>query len=294
MTPWLHRPVMSVAGILVILIFSRPATGLSGSVTVQDEPRAAPAPVPQPPAPAGDVPPPPVHEPAGPAAVPGPRPPAVRPREAGPEEGFPFQPWPLLRYLRERRPDLADRLERLRERDPERFRRVILDAFVLRLEEVLAEHELEGPRLPRESRGPEGGRPPVAPGPGEFPPGPAGQPVPPAPDEFAPRVQELHRRHDELEMRSRELGERCRRARIDQAPPEERERLRAELERTVNEQFDVRTELRHIDLQRIERELQRLHERVESLRRELERRQRERGAIIERRIDQLLGEEGGW
>jgi len=285
-------------------VYSSLGAGFAASAVADDPPAAQPPP---PPAPAAPRP-----EPAVPGQ-PGPSEPAVGigqpggPPGPGPEpsqqEGlFPPYPWrPLLRYLRERRPELADRLERLRDRDPEGFRRVILDAFMLRLEEALAQEEGRPGPPGRQPRAPEQGRAQFPPGAGGppgrgpvGPGGPAGAPLPPGPDEFFPRVQELQKRHEQLEMRSRELAEHLRAGRFEPVPPEERERLRAELERTVNEQFDVRTELRRIDLERIERDLQRLHERVDSLRRELERRQRERAGIIERRIQQLLGDEGGW
>jgi hypothetical protein len=284
--------------LMLVFVMSAAGSSLAGgfaAYAVADDPPPAPAP----PRPEAIVPGQPgLPEPAvGVGQSPGPG------AEPGQQEGFfPPYPWrPLLRYLRERRPELADRLERLRDRDPEGFRRVILDAFMLRLEEALAQEEARPGLSGRQPRAPEQGRAQFPPGAGGppgrgpvGPEGPAGGPLPPVPDEFFPRVQELQKRHEQLEMRSRELAERLRAGRVEPVSPEDRERLRAELERTVNEQFEVRTELRRIDLERIERELQRLHERVESLRRELERRERERGGIIERRIQQLLGDEGGW
>ena len=67
----------------------------------------------------------------------------------------------------------------------------------------------------------------------------------------------------------------------------DRARLRERLHDSVREHFELRSELRRIDLSRIEAELVRLREAVEQLRDELEHRQRERGTIIERRIREL-------
>lgn len=71
--------------------------------------------------------------------------------------------------------------------------------------------------------------------------------------------------------------------------------MREELVGLVKQQFEVRTELRKAELQRIEHELQRIREMVENLQRELAHREQEREAIIQKRIDQLLGQDAnGW
>ena len=71
--------------------------------------------------------------------------------------------------------------------------------------------------------------------------------------------------------------------------------MREELTRVLNDQFDVRSELRRFELQRVERELARLRAAIERLQNDSDRRNRERGAIIERRIDQLLEDRAsGW
>ncbi len=48
---------------------------------------------------------------------------------------------PLLRVVAERRPELAERLERLRRRSPERFQDVLVEALMSRLEDALNEAE---------------------------------------------------------------------------------------------------------------------------------------------------------
>lgn len=223
--------------------------------------------------------------------------------------GPPFGP--LLRMLAQRKPQLAQRLERLRERDPSRFEDVLMDAFALRLDELLDKAEREHPagtqpegprpsgkgmRLPGEGPRPpgEGMRPPMMPGrPGGEMGGRASGPMAGMPGEpVDPHMRELQERQEKLEARARELATKLRQP--EGAGPEDRKALRDELGRVVNEQFDVRSELRKTELSRIEQELNRLRERLERTRQDLEHRERERGAIIERRIEQLVGGDGGW
>lgn len=219
----------------------------------------------------------------------GPQPPARRGRPQSDRAGRPMPglqpPWaPLMRILAERRPELADRLERMRRQDPELFERVLMEAFMPRLERALDEAEADikrhRPRGPEQPGGPHDLRRPDQPRPER---------------EFEHHTRELHERQEKLEMRSHELAEKLKRLRHEDAEPEARTALREELTGAVNEQFEVRTELRGLELQRIERELQRLHENVEKMRGDFERRQLERESIIEQRVRQLLGDDfGGW
>jgi hypothetical protein len=82
---------------------------------------------------------------------------------------------------------------------------------------------------------------------------------------------------------ARELRGRAR----DRAPSEGRERIREELRGSVSEDFEVRTEMRRVELERIEQELNRLRRAVDQIRHELEVRERERDVIIERRVKEL-------
>jgi hypothetical protein len=240
-----------------------------------ERPAAPPAHPPTPPS-AGGEPgnPPRPRPPLPPEAAPAPGGPGME--ADGPRPPHPPQPWgPLMRILRERRPELAERLERLRRDDPERFERVLMDAFVLRLEGAL--EEASGPHQP--SAGPP-------------PPSRPGELLPPEPERDRP-LAEAREKQGQLEARSRELAEKLRRAQAEGRAAEELDGLRRELRSVVEEQFAVRSRLREGEIQHIERELQRLRERVAQLHRELEQRERERESIIEHHMQQLFGDEGG-
>lgn len=233
-------------------------------------------------------------QPPPPPGPEGPRSPAPPPSPGEPDRplpppgpGRPPFPDPLLRLLGERRPELAERLERLRQRSPEKFREVIFEAFVSRLEEYLtaaesgAGNEPEGP-----------GRPPGAAGPRFGPGREAGLrrgPEGPPPEDRA-RVEELEKRQAELEHRSHELARRAHESRRAGGSPEELDGLRNELRMVLNEQFDARTALRKLELEHISRQLTHLRSVLERIERDLEQRERERTAIIDRRTEQLLGE----
>jgi DNA repair exonuclease SbcCD ATPase subunit len=199
--------------------------------------------------------------------------------------GEPGHRWdPLLHLLSERRPGLAERLTRLRERDPERFEDIIADAVGKRIERALDEQEGE----PADQERP-------------------GEPVPPPPM-HAPRMGGPHHRlemdeharglqeqQEKLEQQSRELAGQLRRMQREGAPQEQMQRRRDELTQIVNQQFDLRTELRKTELERLEQDMKRIQERLDQVRQNLERRQAERGEIVARRMEQLLGEDSsGW
>ena len=182
-----------------------------------------------------------------------------------------------MRVLAERRPELAERLERLRQEDPERFEAVVMDAFVVRMEHALAEAEAD-----LDHRG----------GPHQT---PAEREERLRERELDQRMSELHMRHEQLEQRSHELAEMLHRLREEGTDAENAQRLRAELTSLVEEHFELRGALRQAELERIESELHRLNETVERMRNDLEQRERERGAIIERRVRELLGDDrDGW
>jgi hypothetical protein len=282
-------------------VIASPCQDESALVTQTEEalwdPPDEPQDRPEPPPPSAEDRPPPVRAraqrpPAGPA-------PAVPPYGRGGPPGVrrlpprPGMAERLLPLIGERHPELAEKLRRLRERSPEEFRRVLADAIAVRLEEALERGER---RLPGPGDFREGPRPPE--------PRPAG----PEWDEGEREIHEPHmaldrearelRRHnEELERRSHELAQRFRELRERASPDLEPEldEVRHLIERTVEEHFNVRTELRRIELRRVEMELDRLREMVERIRHDLERREEARGPIIENRLRQLLGEEGeGW
>lgn len=227
-------------------------------------------------------------KPARPEALPeGDRTPWTSPRHEHLKHGALHEPEPpphadVLRAIAEHRPDLAERLERLWHRSPERFRQVLLRSLILQLEDELNRGEHEAgppPPLPRF-------KPRHVEHPG-LPPGP--------PDEFEEHVRALERRNEQLELRSHELAERLRAMRGAGASEAEREPLLGELQDAVNEHFDVRTELRKAELERIERELHRLRQMLENMRRGLERRAHERETIIRGRVGKLLNQKSdGW
>ena len=108
-------------------------------------------------------------------------------------------------------------------------------------------------------------------------------------------VHKLHRRHEELERRSHDLAAELRELRERGEHSERQAELMEALARTVNEHFDLRTELREFELRRIHGELEHLQKAVEEMRGDLERRARERDSIVERRVRMLLGDDtGGW
>ncbi len=209
-----------------------------------------------------------------------------------PGPGRPRFPDPLLRLLGERRPELAERLERLRQRSPQKFREVIFEAFVSRLDEFLDAAE--------EGGGPEAGAADFPPreGPRRFEPGRGGGPrrgpEGPPPEDRA-RIEELEKRQAELEQRSHELARRAHEARAAGGSSEHLDGLRNELRAVLNEQFEVRTALRKLELEHISRQLTHLRSVLERIQGDLEQRERERAAIIDRRIEQLLGDgSAGW
>jgi len=111
------------------------------------------------------------------------------------------------------------------------------------------------------------------------------------PPEMRARVRELEEQHARLEERVRELMARLHGPQGTDMSSDERAALREELAKVLNEQFDTRTELRKLELQRMEQELNRLREMLEKRRKDFEARERERSTIIERRTKQLLGED---
>lgn len=270
----------------------------------QDGPRQ-PQPVEPPPPPrrarAGQAPEPP-REPLPPAPPVAPVPPVPPVPPAPPEPAD----WPRAEFLErlmplvgERHPELAERLRRLRQRSPEEFRRVLADALAVRLDEVLNQRP-DRPISPqwreRESRfpgRPEEIRPERIVRRGERPEREVQRPGGPL-EALEQEMQELHRHNEELERRSAELAERFNELRERRGPePEEmRAELRRAIEETTQEHFNVRTELRRIELRRIEIELDRLREMLERIRQDLERREHSRGVIIERRLHELLGDGG--
>jgi hypothetical protein len=95
-----------------------------------------------------------------------------------------------------------------------------------------------------------------------------------------PEVQQLMRRQAEIEHRAARLAMAFRAAKNE----EERARLQREVLEHVAEQFKLRQEAR-------ERSLRRMKEELERLERSIRQRAENRESLIQRRLDQLLGED---
>lgn len=104
------------------------------------------------------------------------------------------------------------------------------------------------------------------------------------PGERDPELLELMKRDERMTDRSIELAERIRRTEKDEA----KEDLRNGLRKLLNEQFDVRMELHRHEAKELERH-------IDELLKGLEKRAKNRGQLIERRMDELLNpEETQW
>ena len=192
----------------------------------------------------------------------------------------------ILPLIEEGHPDLAARLEKMREESPEQFERIVADALAIRFDEAMRRH----PSRKREAADPRPDRKPV------FPPSPRkwddparGPDGPPPPDE---KVNELHRRDQVLDQETTALAEQYRSLSDDagQESEQKRRQLRQKIEQHVREHFQVRTELRYAELQQLEHELQRLREMMERISSDLKRREASRDAIVERRVATVVGE----
>jgi hypothetical protein len=228
---------------------------------------------------------------------PPPGPPARPPRPRRAPDAGPPPPGDLgdqiIHLLLERRPELGRKLADLRERSPEQFEDVLADALAARLGEALdrAERAPDRPRAPRGRPGvPRAGEPGW---PGGGPP-PAGPRAEAGPRDMRARAEPLRARQRELQALVDTLVTQLQALRRHEADADEKgsseRELMSRLERAVNDEFDVRTELRRLELERIERELDRLQQSVSRIRDELSERERGRGVIIERRMRELVRE----
>ena len=105
--------------------------------------------------------------------------------------------------------------------------------------------------------------------PGPFGPWPAGD---------DPEMQEVMKQDADLEGQAQEMAERVRQARGD-----ERNKLKSDLTKVVNTQFEVRQKRRQLQLKRMEEELHRLREAIDK-------RSNSRESIVENHIRELIGE----
>ena len=92
-----------------------------------------------------------------------------------------------------------------------------------------------------------------------------------------PEMRELIKRNFELEHQARRLA-----SEYEAAPEPRKDEIKQEVEKLVNEQFDVRQQRRHLELKRLEEQLQELREAVKQ-------REESRKKLIDRRVSSLLG-----
>ena len=134
------------------------------------------------------------------------------------------------------------------------------------------------PGLPDGPDGPDGPR--------RFGPGGPGKPGGPRFDgpleQDDPEIAKLMESERDLDRQTRDLAQRYRRAEKDQ-----RDSIKAELQKAVTAQFEARQKRRQLELTRLEEELKRLRE-------AMDRREKNRKDLIEKRVTELLGEEEGF
>ena len=94
-----------------------------------------------------------------------------------------------------------------------------------------------------------------------------------------PELVELTRREAELDHHSVMLAEKYR-----HAGENDRGEIQKQIEKLVSEQFDLRQERRQKELKRLEEQIKKLHDSIEK-------RQKAKGDIIDRRVKELLGQD---
>ncbi len=204
------------------------------------------------------------------------------------DSGLPEDWRALLRVLGDRRPDLAERVERMMLENPGAFAELFANSIVAELDGAGP----QGPPLLRGLAGRGGHRPPLG-GPGRPPFPPPGERPPPGRPGFGPpdgEMLRLRERDRDLERACRETADQLRGA-GEGADHAQRERAREQLRQQVTEQFDLRTQMRAAELKRVEADLRRIQEALQRLSAEMERRARERDTIIARRVESLLSAE---
>ena len=94
-----------------------------------------------------------------------------------------------------------------------------------------------------------------------------------------PEMFKLMKEDDDLDRQTREVAMRHRRA-----PTEERVKIKQQLTDLVGKQFEVRQQRRMLELKRVEEELKRLREAID-------RRKEARDSLVNKRVQQLIGED---
>ena len=194
----------------------------------------------------------------------------------------------IIPLLETDHPELAKRLEEIKEESPEQYERLIADALALRLQDALDREAAPHPDAPPN---------PDAPGlrlPGRGIGRRWDAPVLPEDQKLNETVRALQQHDVELERKTQEITERYRQGVQNRENPlndEARNALRNELKQIVAQHFEVRTELRRTELRRFERELRRLRDAIERIQMDLDKRETAREIILDRRVSQLLGDQ---
>lgn len=94
-----------------------------------------------------------------------------------------------------------------------------------------------------------------------------------------PEMYKLLKEDDDFERQTWELSMRYRRA-----PTEERAKIKQQLTELAGKQFEVRQQRRLLELKRLEEEIKRLREAID-------RRKEARDSLVNKRIQQLIGDE---
>lgn len=197
----------------------------------------------------------------------------------------------IIPLIEKDHPDLAKRLREIRDQSPEQFERLVADALALRFEGALRRYEsgtLSDP--PRTPPGLES-MPPMPPGP--RPPIDWAEHGAPPDRDILEQIIGLKQRDAELDRRTLELAEKYRNLsqEEDSELVNQRAELRQKMRAMIAEHFELRTELRRMELRRIQLELGRLKEAVERIQSDLNKRETARSTILERRVEQLIGEQ---
>ena len=94
-----------------------------------------------------------------------------------------------------------------------------------------------------------------------------------------PEMFKIVRQEMDLERQSRELVDSYRKA-----PRDKRDDIKKQVEKLVDQQFEVRQQRRQLELKRLEEELQHLRDAIEA-------RNKSRKQLVERRVTEILGQD---
>jgi len=218
----------------------------------------------------------------------GPPPPEASRGRRGPELIGPQALDRIIELLRQRRPDLAERLNTLSKSDPELLDALVAEAFAERFERHRGDWRRDRDREPGDDPGaapPEGDGADAS----RRPRSPWGES-----EAFGRRRpgDSFREQHGRLEEEARRIAREHQTRALADADPASLAALRAQLTGVVSQQFDLRSEARLGDIRGLEAKLAKMHEFLDAIREDMERRASDREGIIARRVDELLTGEG--